>query len=135
MGGKGPDILQISPYRAQCWPREGAGLSRYTHINLYDKDDVGWRVQHNKICRATIKRQLLVKVDKANLPSLLKIAWNAAIRCFKRAIYYLDVTGSVEDHKMDVSKEKQEKFDRLMNNTNVSKQGTKDGTHFEPVII
>ena len=39
----------------------------------------------------------------------------------------------MEGHKLEVSKEKQEKSDRLMDNTRVIKQGSRDATYYELV--
>ena len=48
-------------------------------------------------------------------------------------VYYLHVLQSMEDHKLDISNEKQVKSDRLMDNTRVIKQGVKDETYRELV--
>lgn len=41
-------------------------------------------------------------------------------------VYYLHVQQSMKDHELEISKEKQEKSDRLMVNTRVIKEGIKD---------
>ncbi len=50
-------------------------------------------------------------------------------------VYYLHVLQSMEEHKYEISKEKQEKFDRLMDNTRVLRQGIRDETYHELVRI
>ena len=41
----------------------------------------------------------------------------------------------MEGHKLEISKEKQEKSDRLMDNTRVIKEGSRDATYYELVRI
>ena len=48
-------------------------------------------------------------------------------------VYYLHMLQSMEDHKLEISKEKQEKSDRLMDNTRVIKEGIRDDTYYELV--